>query len=233
MHCSPMPIQTMSGLVSETATAPTDELVIWPSVTGTQVSPPSVGLPQSAAGLPEIGFLRPSLHAARRDRSAGAIRPDAAPLVGLQDCRIDRTGSGGGGLRRSRARRDRESSRRQTRARRREARAKGVFARGRVYNTRARRIRVCRKCGSTIRSAVRAARPNCCIPARSSRLRRTWTPGCPATRRGGSSATRQREHAWCSTPLRRREPIARAPSDRLRPCGSTCSIPKRASTLRS
>ena len=42
MHDSPMPMKTMSGLVSETATAPTDELWIWPSVTGAQFSPPSV-----------------------------------------------------------------------------------------------------------------------------------------------------------------------------------------------
>jgi hypothetical protein len=41
MHCSPVPIQTTSGLVSETATAPTEELWIWPSVTGVHVSPPS------------------------------------------------------------------------------------------------------------------------------------------------------------------------------------------------
>ncbi len=37
-----MPMKTMSGLVSETATAPTDALWIWPSVTGAQVVPPSV-----------------------------------------------------------------------------------------------------------------------------------------------------------------------------------------------
>ena len=42
MHDSPMPIQTMSGLVSETATAPTDALCSWPSVTGAQFSPPLV-----------------------------------------------------------------------------------------------------------------------------------------------------------------------------------------------
>src|SRR5437763_2638324 len=32
----------MSGFDSETATAPTDELLIWPSVTGVQRTPPSV-----------------------------------------------------------------------------------------------------------------------------------------------------------------------------------------------
>src|SRR5688572_25416642 len=42
MHDSPMPMKTMSGLDSETATAPTDELVICPSVTGAQLLPASV-----------------------------------------------------------------------------------------------------------------------------------------------------------------------------------------------
>jgi hypothetical protein len=37
-----MPIHTISGFDSETATAPTEELWICPSVTGTHVSPPSV-----------------------------------------------------------------------------------------------------------------------------------------------------------------------------------------------
>src|SRR5205809_6730161 len=41
MHASPMPMYTTSGLDSETATAPTDELLIWPSVTGFHESPPS------------------------------------------------------------------------------------------------------------------------------------------------------------------------------------------------
>src|SRR6185295_421053 len=42
MHDSPMPMNTMSGLDSDTATAPTDELLICPSVTGAQFSPASV-----------------------------------------------------------------------------------------------------------------------------------------------------------------------------------------------
>src|SRR6185295_19471957 len=42
MHDSPMPMKTMSGDDSETATAPTDELLIWLSVTGVQRAPPSV-----------------------------------------------------------------------------------------------------------------------------------------------------------------------------------------------
>src|SRR5688572_4393396 len=42
MHDSPMPMKTTSGFDSDTATAPTEELVICPSVTGIQFSPPSV-----------------------------------------------------------------------------------------------------------------------------------------------------------------------------------------------
>jgi hypothetical protein len=41
MHDSPVPMNTTSGFDSDTATAPTDELAIWPSVTGVQLSPPS------------------------------------------------------------------------------------------------------------------------------------------------------------------------------------------------
>ena len=39
---SPMPMKTRSGLDSLTATAPTEADVICPSVTGNQVSPPSI-----------------------------------------------------------------------------------------------------------------------------------------------------------------------------------------------
>src|ERR1017187_3912994 len=42
MHDSPVPMKTMFESLALTATAPTDELWIWPSVTGTQCSPPSV-----------------------------------------------------------------------------------------------------------------------------------------------------------------------------------------------
>src|SRR4051794_13581113 len=41
MHDSPIPMKTTSGFDSETATAPTDELLICPSVTGPHVWPPS------------------------------------------------------------------------------------------------------------------------------------------------------------------------------------------------
>src|SRR5918995_1433442 len=42
MQFSPIPMKTRSGFDSDTATAPTDELLIWPSVTGAQVLPASV-----------------------------------------------------------------------------------------------------------------------------------------------------------------------------------------------
>src|SRR2546430_16980383 len=42
MHDSPVPMKTTSGRDSETATAPIEELVIWPSVTGAHFTPPSV-----------------------------------------------------------------------------------------------------------------------------------------------------------------------------------------------
>ncbi len=42
MQVSPVPMKTRSGLVSLTATAPTDAEVILKSVTGAQFSPPSV-----------------------------------------------------------------------------------------------------------------------------------------------------------------------------------------------
>jgi hypothetical protein len=42
MQLSPVPMKMMSGFDSETATAPTDALVICPSVIGAHVVPPSV-----------------------------------------------------------------------------------------------------------------------------------------------------------------------------------------------
>ena len=47
-------------------------------------------LPQAAADRAEVGFLRPSLDAGDRDRSAAAIRADAAPLEGAGQRRIQR-----------------------------------------------------------------------------------------------------------------------------------------------
>ena len=63
-----MPMKTMSGFDSETATAPTDALVIWPSVIGVQRLAAVGRLPQSAARGAEVADLRLALHAADRDR---------------------------------------------------------------------------------------------------------------------------------------------------------------------
>src|SRR5471030_2532991 len=50
----------MSGLDSETATAPTDELVSWPSVTGAHFIPPSVVLQRPPPAAPKYdSFGRP------------------------------------------------------------------------------------------------------------------------------------------------------------------------------
>src|SRR3954463_9659092 len=95
MHCSPMPIHTTSGLVSETATAPTDELWILPSVTGAQVSPPSTVFHSPPPVCPEYAsFGRPLTPLEAIDRparsgpmlrhwypfsTAGSIGPPGAP----------------------------------------------------------------------------------------------------------------------------------------------------------
>src|SRR5215207_7349506 len=66
MQDSPMPIQTTSGFDSETATAPTDELVIRPSVTGAQVLPAS------------MVFHRPPPTAPKYASSGRPLTPDTA-----------------------------------------------------------------------------------------------------------------------------------------------------------
>src|SRR5438128_11743297 len=73
MHDSPVPMKTISGFVSETATAPTDELWIWPSVTGAHVSPPSVVFQSPPPVWPEYAsFGRPFTPVAAIDRPARA-----------------------------------------------------------------------------------------------------------------------------------------------------------------
>src|SRR5260370_1005452 len=76
MQLSPVPIQTMSGADSETATAPTDALVIWPSVTGVQFSPESVVFqrpPPVAPKYPSFGRPRTPLMAIDRPPRSGPI----------------------------------------------------------------------------------------------------------------------------------------------------------------
>src|SRR5712675_1389911 len=47
----------MSGFDSDTATAPTDELVIWPSVTGAHFAPPSVVFQRPPPVAPKYASL--------------------------------------------------------------------------------------------------------------------------------------------------------------------------------
>ena len=66
---SPIPMYTTSGLLSLTATAPTEALVIWPSVTGPQFSPPSVVFHSPPPVAPKYAsFLRPTTPLAAIDR---------------------------------------------------------------------------------------------------------------------------------------------------------------------
>ena len=66
----------MSGFDSETATAPTDELVIWPSVTGAHLRAAVRRLPEAAADRAEIRLPWPSLRRPRRQSSGrrGRVR---------------------------------------------------------------------------------------------------------------------------------------------------------------
>src|SRR5579864_8822392 len=54
---SPIPMYTMSGLVSDTATAPTEELLSCPSVTTAQVIPPSVVFQRPPPVAPKYASL--------------------------------------------------------------------------------------------------------------------------------------------------------------------------------
>src|SRR3970040_899207 len=78
MHDSPMPMNTRSGFVSETATAPTDELFTWPSVTGVQFSPPSVVFhrppPVAPKQPPRARPLPPEIAMERPPRSGPTLR---------------------------------------------------------------------------------------------------------------------------------------------------------------
>ena len=78
MHDSPMPMKTMSGFDSETATAPTDALVIWPSVIGVHVVPPSVVFqspPPVAPKYPTFGWpFTPLIAIDRPPRSGPTLR---------------------------------------------------------------------------------------------------------------------------------------------------------------
>src|ERR1043165_9481078 len=78
MHDSPMPMNTMLGSDSATATAPTEALLICPSVTEAHVSPPSVVFqrpPPVAPKYPTLGWpLTPLVAIERPPRSGPTLR---------------------------------------------------------------------------------------------------------------------------------------------------------------
>jgi hypothetical protein len=77
MHVSPMPMYTTSGFVSLTATAPTEALRISPSVTGAQLSPPSVVFQSPPPVAPKYAsFGRPFTPLAAIDRP-----PRSGPML--------------------------------------------------------------------------------------------------------------------------------------------------------
>src|SRR5436190_22951487 len=87
MHDSPMPMYTTSGFESDTATAPTDELVIWPSVTGFQLRPPSTVFqrpPPTAPKYPSLGRpFTPEIAMERPPRSGPMLRQRSASTIAL------------------------------------------------------------------------------------------------------------------------------------------------------
>src|SRR3954468_22254267 len=84
MHASPIPMNTMSGFDSDTASAPTDELWIWPSVTGVHVAPPSTVFhkpPPVAPKYPSLGRpFTPEMAMERPPRSGPMLR-QVSPFV--------------------------------------------------------------------------------------------------------------------------------------------------------
>src|SRR5262245_25707487 len=78
MHDSPVPMYATSGFDSDTATAPTDALVICPSVTGAQDSPPSVVFQRPPPVAPKYASLirpfTPVLAIDRPPRSGPMLR---------------------------------------------------------------------------------------------------------------------------------------------------------------
>ena len=76
MHVSPIPMNTRLGFVSLTATAPTDALLICPSVTGGQLSPPSVVFqspPPTAPKYATLGWPFTPLTAIERPPRSGPM----------------------------------------------------------------------------------------------------------------------------------------------------------------
>ena len=68
------------GSDGATASAPTAAVVNWPSVTHSQVQPPSVVFHTPPAHAPEVEGHRVGRAAGDGDHAAAAMRADAAPL---------------------------------------------------------------------------------------------------------------------------------------------------------
>src|SRR5579871_6479021 len=87
MHDSPVPMNTMSGFDSATATAPTDDVVIWVSVTGFQERPPSMVFhnpPPTAPKYPSFGRpLTPETAMERPPRSGPMLRQRRPSRIAL------------------------------------------------------------------------------------------------------------------------------------------------------
>src|SRR5207248_1272233 len=85
MHDSPVPMKTTSGRDSETATAPTEALVIRPSVTGAHFMPPSIVFQRPPPTAPKYASRgRPFTPATAIDRP-----PRSGPMLRhLKDERI-------------------------------------------------------------------------------------------------------------------------------------------------
>ena len=77
MQVSPIPMKTRSGFVSLTATAPTDALLMSPSVTGAQLSPPSTVFQRPPPVAPKYAsFGRPFTPLAAMERP-----PRSGPML--------------------------------------------------------------------------------------------------------------------------------------------------------
>src|SRR5437660_11141521 len=76
MHDSPVPMNTMSGFDSETATAPTEELVICPSVTAAHVTPSVVFHNPPPTAPKYASFARPFTPVTAIDRP-----PRSGPML--------------------------------------------------------------------------------------------------------------------------------------------------------
>src|SRR5438094_468256 len=89
-HVSPPSVDlnnTLAGFDSQTATAPTDEVVIWPSVTGVHDRPPSIVFhnpPPTAPKYPSFGRpFTPDTAIDRPPRSGPMLRQRMASRIAL------------------------------------------------------------------------------------------------------------------------------------------------------